>query len=149
MKDQNVLNHKADKIKDHLFQTNDFFDPHDLIQVKYEMIRRVEKDGWQVTKASSWFGFSRLSFYKIKQAFEALGILGLLPKKRGPKKASKITDTVLAFIKDTQNKEPETKAGKLKILIKTKFGIDLHKRTIERIYKNKKKLRGKKGRNDT
>ena len=60
-------------------------------------------------------------------------------KKKGPKKPNKITDAVLSFIKDTQNKEPEAKAGKLKILIKEKFGIDLHKRTIERIYKNKKK----------
>ena len=140
LKDKNVLYHKADKITDLLFQTNDFFDPHDLVQVKYEMVRRVQKDGWPVTKASSVFGFSRLSFYKIKQALESFGMLGLLPKKRGPKKATKITDTVLAFIKEAQNKEPETKAAKLKILIKAKFGIDVHKRTIERIYKDKKKL---------
>lgn len=138
LKVQNLLYHKADEITDHLFQTNDFFDPHDLLQVKYEMLRRVQKDGWPVTKASSVFGFSRLSFYKILFAFESSGMPGLLPKKKGPKKPNKITDAVLSFIKDTQNKEPEAKAGKLKILIKAKFGIDLHKRTIERIYKNKK-----------
>jgi len=141
LKKQNLLYYKAEKITDHLFQTNDFFDPHDLLQVKYEMLRRVQKDGWPVTKASSMFGFSRLSFYKILSAFESSGMTGLLPKKKGPKKPNKITDAVLSFISDTQNKEPETKASKLKILIKAKFGIDLHKRTIERIYKNKKKPR--------
>ena len=137
LKKQNLLYHKAEKITDHLFQTNDFFDPHDLLQVKYEMLRRVQKDGWPVTKTASVFGFSRLSFYKILSAFESSGMTGLLPKKKGPKKPNKITDAVLSFIRDTQNKEPETKARKLKILIKTKFGIDLHKRTIERIYKKK------------
>jgi transposase len=110
--------------------------------VKYEMIRRVQEDGWSVTKASSTFGFSRLSFYKIMDAFESFGILGLLPKKKGPKRASKITGSVTAFIKECLKKEPETKAGELKILIKEEFGIDVHKRTIERIYRDKKKLTG-------
>lgn len=142
LKDQNVLNHKADKVTDILFKTNNFFDPNDLLQVKYEMVRRVQQDGWPVTKASSKFGFSRLSFYKIQDAFKSFGILGLLPKKKGPKRATKITDTVIAFIKECLNKEPETKAAQLKILIKTEFGIDVHKRTIERIYKDKKKLTG-------
>ena len=129
LKKQNLLYHKAEEITDHLFQTNDFFDPHDLLQVKYEMLRRVQKDGWPVTKASKVFGFSRLSFYKILSAFKSLGITGLLPKKKGPKKPNKITDAVLSFIRDTQNIEPEIKARKLKILIKAEFGIDLHKRT--------------------
>ena len=99
----------------------------------------MQKDGWPVTKASKVFGFSRLSFYKILSAFKSLGITGLLQKKKGPKKPNKITNAVLSFIRDTQNNEPVIKARKLKILIKAEFGIDLHKRTIERIYKNKKK----------
>lgn len=133
---------KAGKVTDLLFKTNDFFDPNDLLQVKYEMVRKVQEDGWAVARAASTFGFSRLSFYKIQDAFKSFGILGLLPKKKGPKRASKLTDTVMAFINECLNEKPETKAGKLKILIKTKFGIDVHKRTIERIYKDKKKLVG-------
>ena len=39
-----TLNPNAHKITDPLFKSNDFFDPDDLLQAKYEMLRRVEKD---------------------------------------------------------------------------------------------------------
>ncbi len=62
MSRQNVLYHNAESVTDELFQTEDFFDPHDLIQVKYEMLRRVRADDWSVTRAADAFGFSRISY---------------------------------------------------------------------------------------
>src|SRR5262245_43416213 len=47
-----------------------YFDPQDLVQVKYEMLRRVRVDGLSVKQASSDFGFSRPSFYQAQSAFE-------------------------------------------------------------------------------
>ena len=33
------------RVRDHLFQRSDFFDPRDLVQVRYEMLRRHLVDG--------------------------------------------------------------------------------------------------------
>ena len=35
-----TLNPRADQVTDELFSGSDFFDPNDLLQVKYEMLRR-------------------------------------------------------------------------------------------------------------
>ena len=44
LQQQGVLNPNAAQVKDPLFQSSDFFDAEDLVQVKYEMLRRVEID---------------------------------------------------------------------------------------------------------
>ena len=65
LKKYGALNLRPERVKDTLFLEEEFFDPHDLMQTKYEMLRRVQKDGESVTQAASRFGFSRLSFYRI------------------------------------------------------------------------------------
>jgi hypothetical protein len=44
LRQQGVLNPHPQAVTDSLFQTGDFFDAHDLLQVKYEMFRRVDVD---------------------------------------------------------------------------------------------------------
>lgn len=41
LREQGCLHSRPEKVIDELFQQSDFFDPRDLIQVKYEMLRRV------------------------------------------------------------------------------------------------------------
>ena len=48
-----TLNPRADRVTDELFTGSDFFDPNDLLQVKYEMLRRVHSDGFTVRRAAS------------------------------------------------------------------------------------------------
>ena len=50
-----VLNPHPEAVTDPLFQTADFFDPQDLLQVKYEMLRRVDIDKAPVTEAAAAF----------------------------------------------------------------------------------------------
>ena len=78
-----TLNPHPDKITDSLFERDGFFDARDLLQVKYEMLRRVDVDGWSVTRAAQAFGVSRPVFYQARAAFEHDGLRGLIPKKRG------------------------------------------------------------------
>ena len=141
--DHNVLYKNAARIADELFQSLDFFDSRDLIQVKYEMVRRVQKNGWSVKRAASVFGFSRISYYKILHAIEILGLMGLMPKKRGPKQATKITNAVIAFIDERLEKTPGLSSPKLKNLLASELGVHVHKRTIERALQRKKKLQAK------
>ncbi len=79
-----ALNRHADQITDSLFGAHEFFDARDLVQVKYEMLRRVEIDAQPITPTAAAFRLSRPSFYQAQRAFQQRGLAGLLPKKRGP-----------------------------------------------------------------
>jgi transposase len=139
LKKQGILNPNPEKVKDVLFENHEFFDSNDLIQVKYEMIRQVLKDGLPITKASSNFGYSRFSFYRILSAFKKEGILGLIPQKRGPMDAHKLSEKVMDFVEAEMKKDKTARAGKLKTLIKNRFDITIHTRSIQRAVARRKK----------
>jgi hypothetical protein len=66
LKKYGALNPHPQKVVEKTFSesTIEFFDPRDLVQVKYEMLRAVEKEGHSVKHASQTFGFSRPAFYQ-------------------------------------------------------------------------------------
>jgi hypothetical protein len=45
LRQEGTLNSHSEQVTDGLFLTNQFFDARDLVQVKYEMVRRVQNDG--------------------------------------------------------------------------------------------------------
>ena len=132
LREQGSLNPRSREVTDPLFANNSFFDPRDLVQVKYEMLRRVQSEGHSVTGAATAFGFSRPSFYQALSAFEEGGLGGLVPHKRGPKQAHKLTDEVLTFLIQTRQKEPSVPTSELARLIQKRFGTKVHPRSIER-----------------
>ncbi len=79
-----TLNPFPEKVHDRKFRQGEFFDPRDIVQVKYEMLRRVSVDNVSVTDATDEYGVSRPTYYQARANFEAAGIAGLAPKKRGP-----------------------------------------------------------------
>ena len=80
LKRYGTLNPHPDGVTDPLFQTGDFFDPDDLVQVKYEMLRRVRVDKQSVSQSASAFGFSRPTYYQAEDDFQREGLAGLLPE---------------------------------------------------------------------
>jgi len=138
-----TLNKNADKVIDSSFRNMAFFDPDDLLQVKYEMLRCAQKDGVGVLKASEAFGFSRITFYKTEKAFKEHGLAGLLPKKKGPRRAHKITGEIMEFMGQLIEQKPGIKSDGIREKIKDHFNLKVHKRSIERaIAKSKKKHPG-------
>jgi transposase len=119
-------------VTDELFRESQFFDPRDLPQVKYEMLRRVQTDGDSIAGAARAFGFSRPSFYEAQTAFAGAGLDGLLPKKRGPRGAHKLDAEVMAFVLESRSKQPSASATTLVTLVQKRFGIKIHPRSIER-----------------
>ncbi len=109
-----------------------FLDARDLVQVKYEMLRRVEVDGQPVSHAAAAFGFSRPAFYQAQAAFEEGGLPGLLPQKPGPRRAHKLTEEVVGYLEETLRAEPGLAAAELARKLKTRFGLSVHPRSIER-----------------
>jgi transposase len=132
LRQQGTLNPRPRDVTDPLFARDSFFDPRDLVQVKYEMLRRVQSEGHSVTGAATSFGFSRPSFYQALEAFEEGGLAGLVPHKRGPKQAHKLNDEVLAFLVQTRQKEPSVPTPELVRLSQERFGTTVHPRSIDR-----------------
>ena len=65
-------------------RSSEFLDARDLVQVKYEMVRRARVDGEPVSRAAEAFGFSRPSFYAAQAALDQGGLAALVPARPGP-----------------------------------------------------------------
>ena len=141
LRQQGTLNPRPRDVTDELFLKDSFFDPRDLVQVKYEMLRRVQSEGRSVTTAATAFGFSRPSFYQASSAFQAEGLFGLIPRRRGPKQGHKLTEEVMTFIGETLQKDPSLRAPALARLVKEQFGTIVHPRSIERSKLRRQKKR--------
>jgi len=134
-----VLNPHPDAVRDALFTSNPFFDAKDLVQVRYEMVRRHRVDGVAISEASTDFGVSRPTFYKALRALQKAGLPGLLPNQRGPKGGHKISAEVVAFVGDLRAASPELTTSQCLKEIETRFGISVHRRSLERALARKKK----------
>jgi hypothetical protein len=130
---QGALHPHPDQVTDPLFQASDFFDRHDLVQVKYEMLRRVRAEAASVSATAAACGFSRPVFYQARAAFARAGLPGLLPRKRGPRGPHKLTDAVMRDL-DAQRRDDGSvpPAHELAGYLRTALGITVHPRSIER-----------------
>jgi transposase len=126
------LNPHPETVTSALFQNSDFFDPQDLVQVKYEMLRRADAESQPISRAAQEFGFSRPSFYQAQVAFQQSGLSGLIPQKRGPRQAHKLTASVMKFVEQTRRAEPSLRWQELADRIEEQFGVNVHPRSIER-----------------
>ena len=139
LKKHGVLHKRPEQVTDELFRQGDFFDPRDLVQVKYEMLRRIYKDKKTIQTAARAFGFSRPSVYKAQSAFERDGLSGLIPDRTGPRQAHKLNEAVVGFVKVERDGNVSIGAGDLAKRVKEQFGIAVHPRSIERKLQQKEK----------
>lgn len=139
LQQQRCLNPRAGKVTSELFQKSDFFDPRDLLQVKYEMLRGVRVDQQPIRQAALRFGFSRPSVYKALATFDRTGLLGLVRTKPGPRRAHKLSESVLKFIEEQKREDGSVTLDELVDRIKRQFGLVVHIRSIQRALKRKEK----------
>lgn len=128
-----TLHPRADRVVHSLFEEHDFFDPHDLLQVKYEALRCWQLREHSLSEIARQFGMSRPTLYSAKAAFENRGLEGLLPSKRGPKGAHKLTSEVVSYLDEALKNEPELKADDLAIRLQQQFELHVHPRSVERV----------------
>ncbi|MEH6584739.1 MAG: helix-turn-helix domain-containing protein [Halioglobus sp.] len=134
-----ALNPHPERVHATVFQVDTFFDPRDLVQVKYEMLRLVQKEGATKADAATLFGVSRPTYYQAETHYADKGLAGLLPRQRGPKGAHKLTDSMMAFIDAYMAEHGSLSARQLAQVIQTEFGLTIHPRSIERALARKKK----------
>jgi transposase len=137
LRHQGALHPNPHAVRDEGFRQDEFFDPRDLVQVRYEMLRRHQVDGEAVTEVAVAFGVSRQAYYVTEAAFEEKGIAGLLPRRRGPRRAHKCTDEILDFVEQWRASSPAEKD--VSEAVWRRFGISIHPRSLARALTRRKK----------
>ncbi len=141
LREQGMLNPRPEDVKDPLFLEEGFFDPRDLMQVKYEMLRRVSTEKSQIGSVAEAFGFSRVTFYQILTRFREEGMAGLFPRLRGPKVAHKLTEKVMVFLETALDADALLRPQALAELVREELDISVHPRSIERALAKRQKKR--------
>lgn len=135
-----TLNRNPQAVIDPTFRGGGFFDARDLLQLRYEMVRRHRVESMPVAMTAQLFGVSLPTAYQAHAAFEAGGLAGLLPKRRGPKQGHKLTAQVLAHIEQCRRDQPHWGTRELLAELQQTFGLTIHRRSLERVLQGKKKL---------
>lgn len=139
LREQGALYSSSDNVTDAFFLEQEFFDPRDLVQVKYEMLRRVHQEGLSVSEAARRFGFSRTAFYQAQAIFEQQGLPGLIPKRPGPKSAHKLNCDVLDFLEEQVALGATLNSAGMVELVAKEFDLTVHPRSIERALERRRK----------
>ena len=141
LRQRDSLHPHPEKVADPLFTTSDFFDARDLVQVKYEMVRRVRVDHRPVSSSATSFGFSRPSFYQAQARLENGGLAALVPQKPGPRRRHKLDAEVMTFLQKLRSEDPSLRPPDLVGHILERFGRRVHVRSIERALTRQEKKR--------
>jgi transposase len=141
LKQTRTLNSRPDAIADTLFRENPFFDPKDLLQVRYEMLRRHSVERVSIVDVATIFGVSRPTVYQAQTAFQHAGLSGLLPKPRGPKEGHKLSAEVIDYVRTLRAANPDLTTVACVQAVQETFGITIHRRSLERALASKKKRR--------
>src|SRR5579884_2505007 len=141
LRESGTLNPRPGNVRDALFLEDPFFDPQDLAQVRYEMLRRVQKEAMPISAVAATFGFSRPAFYKAQGDFAREGLVGLIPRRRGPRGRHKLTPEILAFVDQIRAIEPSIRTTDIVRRIQERFGTQVHRRSLERALAPPKKNR--------
>ena len=141
LKRTGTLNPRPGSVSDALFKENPFFDAKDLLQVRYEMLRRHSVEGVSIVDVATSFGISRPTVYQARAAFQQGGLSGLLPKHRGPKEGHKLSAEVIAYVRTLRAAEPDLTTVACIQAVQEKFGTRVHRRSLERALASKKKPR--------
>ena len=130
---QGATHPRPQAVSDPLFRDSAFFDPNDLVQVKYEMLRSVEQEGRPVVETAQAFGLSRPVFYVTQELFKREGLPGLVPRKRGPKRPHKLSDEAMAVLLEAIEEAGRMlKSEELAAVLAQRCGIEAHPRSILR-----------------
>jgi len=132
LREARSLNPRPETVRDERFAASEFLDARDLVQVKYEMVRRARVDGEPVSRVAESFGFSRPSFYAAASALDEGGLAGLVPARPGPRRAHKLSGEVVAFCRGQRTTDPKLSSADLVELIAQRFGVRVHRRSVER-----------------
>ncbi len=133
LRSEGLLNPRSERVTHPLFETLDFFDPLDLPQVRYEMLRAARVEGCSVVHACRLLGFSREYFYRLERAFTKRGYVALLGAPMGRRPLIALNQEIVNFIVHRKLEEPKLSGEQLRQEILRLYKVDCSRRTVERI----------------
>lgn len=140
---EGFLNPKPDRIVHPLFKTLSFFDPLDLPQVRYELLRCARGGECSVLAACEEFGFSREYFYKLDRTFMERGYVALLGSQVGRRPLIALNQEIVSYVVMEKMKRPKASGDELRKEIEKLYKVECSTRTVERVIE--KAGLGKKG----
>lgn len=133
LRKEGILNPKPERILCQKFQTINFFDPLDLPQVRYEMLRSARVENTPVAESCRNFGFSREYFYRLERDFMERGYVSLLGSPKGRRPIIALNQEIVNFIAHRKSEEPNISGESLRLEILRLYKVDCSRRTVERI----------------
>jgi len=142
---EGLLNPKPERVLQNLFQSLDFFDPLDLPQVRYEMLRSARVEDSSVKEACRLFGFSREYFYKLERNFMDRGYVALLGSTKGRRPLIALNQEIIHFLVHRKMAESQLTGEELRKELLEVYQVECSRRTVERVLERldlgKKRLR--------
>ena len=136
LRNSRTLNPHPEKVTAALFSNNTFFDPCDLLQVRYEMVR-AHVPPTKLKELSAEFGMSVATCVRLKRKYEEGGLQALIPRERGPKGAHKITPEMLEFARNYRKRHDKTGIRELTEMVNAHFKVSLHYTGLHRALSKK------------
>jgi len=133
LRSEGILNARSERVTHPLFETLDFFDPLDLPQVRYEMLRAARVEGIPVAQACRLLGFSREYFYRLERAFMERGYVALLGAPMGRRPLIALNQEIVNFVVHRKLEQPKLSGEQLRQEILRLHKVDCSRRTVERI----------------
>ncbi len=133
LKSEGLLNQRPERVAHPLFEASDFFDPLDLPQVRYELLRAARAEDRSVAKACRLFGFSREYFYRLERTFAQRGYVALLGSTKGRRPVIALNQEIVSFVVHRKLEEPKLSGEDLRKEILQLYKVDCSRRTVERI----------------
>jgi len=132
-----ALNPHPAAVKDEIFAGSDFFDRRDLVQVRYEMVRvcaPTADPSPRQQRASACPGPPTTSSVPSSSARASVAFC----QEARPKGGHKLRAEVVEALRAARTQDPAVDAASLVELVKRRFGVEIHARTIERALKKKR-----------
>lgn len=131
------LHPAPERVHDERFQEEGgFFDPKDIVQVKYELLRSCEVEDGDVASACMRFGFSRTTYYKVYEAFLHGGIPSLMGRPRGRPQPIKLNEIVLGYLIAEKAKNPKLAASEMVAHVLRRYNVQISKRMIQHVWQH-------------
>ncbi len=133
LKKEGILNPNPERVLCPKFENVDFFDPLDLPQVRYEMLRSARIGNASVAEACRQFGFSREYFYRLERSFNERGYVSLLGSRKGRRPVVALNQEIVNYIAHRKMEEPGLSGERLRGEIYRHYKVECSRRTVERI----------------
>jgi transposase len=133
LKNEGLLNPRPQAVQSPEFRGQKFFDPLDLPQVRYEMLRAARVGTRSVAEACRQFGFSREYFYQLERAFSRQGYMALISTRTGRRPILALNQEIIAFILHRKLELTSVSGEQLRQEIRQHYKVNCSLRTVQRI----------------